>query len=147
MSSKPETTAVPDVAVDDTNGFGVKIPFAKYLGLHVTEQTPAGARLRVDRRPELLNSWGVMTGGVIMTMLDLAMGAAVRGQVGATVSVATMDISMAFMNPAKGDFYVEGRVLQATKTAYFCEAEARAGDGTLIAKGIGTLKPLPPKYN
>lgn len=132
----------PASPVDDTRGFGVKIAFAEYLGLWVTEQTPQRARVRVDRKPELLNSWGVMTGGVIMTMLDFAMAAAVRGQVGATVSVATIDISMAFMNPARGDFHVEGRVLQATKSTFFCEAEALAADGTLIAKGIGTLKPI-----
>lgn len=140
--------ATEQVSGDNTNGFGVLIPFAKYLGLHVSEQNAEHALLRVDRKPELLNSWGVMTGGVIMTMLDLAMGAAVRGQVGHTVSVATLDISMAFMNPARGDFVVEGRVLKAGKTAtsaFFCEAEARASDGTLIAKGIGTLKPVPEK--
>lgn len=138
--------ATEQVSGDNTNGFGVLIPFARYLGLHVIEQNESHALLRVDRKPELLNSWGVMTGGVIMTMLDLAMGAAVRGQVGHTVSVATLDISMAFMNPARGDFVVEGRVLKAGKSAtstFFCEAEARGADGTLFAKGIGTLKPVP----
>ena len=129
-------------SMDGTNGFGVLIPFANYLGLHVAEQNAEHALLRLDQRPELLNSWGVMNGGVIMTMLDFAMGAAVRGQVG-PLSVATMDISIAFMSPARGDFVVEGRVLKGGKSTFFCEAEARSPDGSqLFAKGIGTLKRL-----
>ena len=147
MSHKTETTSAAPRPDDETNGFGVKLPFAKFLGVHVIEQSPQRAQLRIERRPELLNSWGAMTGGVVMAMLDFAMAAAVRGQVGHTVSVATLDLSLAFLNPCRGEFIVEGRVLQATKTAYFCEAEARGEDGTLFAKSIGTFKPLAPKNN
>lgn len=146
MSHKPHTQDTPAPRPDDeTNGFGVLLPFAKFLGVHVTEQSPQRSQLRIDPRPELLNSWGAMTGGVVMAMLDFAMAAAVRGQVGHNVSVATLDISLAFLNACRGEFVVEGRVLQATKTAYFCEAEAKGPDGTLFAKSIGTFKPLTPK--
>jgi len=133
-------------AKEDSNGFGIDIPFAKFVGLHVVEQNEERSLIRVDSRPELLNSWGVVTGGVIMTMLDLAMGAAVRGRVGPKVSVATIDISMAFMSPASGDLVVEGRVLKGGSATYFCEAEARSADGkVLFAKGIGTMKPVLPR--
>jgi uncharacterized protein (TIGR00369 family) len=129
---------------DGTRGFGIKIPFAEYIGLYVVKQTAEGSELRVETRPELINSWGVMTGGVIMSMLDFAMAAAVRGRLGPAISVATIDFNMSFMKAAKGEFYVEGRVLQPGNT-YFCEAEARGADGGLLAKGMGTFKPVPPK--
>lgn len=134
--------AVPQ---DGTRGFGVRIPFAEYIGVYVIEQSRDRSEVRVEPKPELINSWGVMTGGVIMSMLDFAMAAAVRGQAGATVSVATIDFSMSFINAARGDFYVEGRVLQPGKSTYFCEAEARGADGKLLAKAIGTFKTLLPK--
>ena len=79
MSHKPHTNDTPAPRPDDdTNGFGVLLPFAKFLGVHVTEQSPQRSLLHIDPRPELLNSWGAMTGGVVMAMLDFAMAAAVR---------------------------------------------------------------------
>lgn len=130
------------VPQDGTRGFGIGIPFAEYLGLYVVEQTEERSELRVEPRPELINSWGVMTGGVIMSMLDFAMAAAVRGRVGAQTSVATIDFSMSFLKPARGDLYVQGRVLQPGKSLFFCEAEARAADGSLLAKAMGSFKPV-----
>jgi len=38
--------ATEQVSGDNTNDFGVLIPFAKYLGLHVAEQNAAHALLR-----------------------------------------------------------------------------------------------------
>ena len=74
----PSPTASDDThgSADQTNGFGILVPFAKLLGIHVVEQDREHALLRVHNRPELLNSWGVANGGVVMTLLDLAMGCA-----------------------------------------------------------------------
>ena len=134
-----------DDAVDDTGGFGIHIPFAKLLGIRVVEQTKSHATLRVHSQPELLNSWGVANGGVVMTMLDLAMGSAVRGYLGRALSVITVDISMAFLSPAHADIIATGRVLRGGKSLLFCEAEARDVDGELLAKGMGTMQALEPR--
>jgi uncharacterized protein (TIGR00369 family) len=130
---------------DDTNGFGINVPFAKLLGIRVVEQDREHALLRVHNRAELLNSWGVANGGVVMTLLDLAMGCACRGYLGQALSMITVDISMGFMNPAHAEILATGRVLRGGKSLLFCEAEARDPDGTLLAKGLGTLKAIYPK--
>ena len=138
----------PSAAVnptDDLGGFGVPIPFANLLGIRVVEQTRDKATLHVHLKPAFLNSWGVANGGVVMTMLDLCMGAAVRGHLGQALSVLTIDASMSFMNPARGDFTATGRVLRPGKSMMFCEAEAHDTDGTLLAKALGTMKAMLPK--
>ena len=55
------TAAIPNDGsrTDDTRGFGVKIPFAEYIGLYVTEQTTTHSMLRVEPKPELINSSSV----------------------------------------------------------------------------------------
>lgn len=123
-----------------------RIPFAEYLGIRLTEQSKERAVIALDRRPELLNSWGSTHGGVIMTMLDYVMGAAVRGHYGEDSSVLTVDLSLGFMKPAMtAQMVAEGRVLHRGHSTAFCEAEARDHSGTLLAKAIGTFKLLPEK--
>lgn len=124
----------------------VRIPFVEHLGIRLTEQSKERAVIALDKRPELLNSWGSTHGGVIMTMLDYVMSAAVRGHYGADNSVLTVDLSLGFMSAATTDRVIaEGRVLHRGKSTAFCEAEARDETGKLLAKAIGTFKLLPEK--
>ena len=124
----------------------VRIPFVEHLGVQLTEQSKERAVGVLVKRPELLNSWGSTHGGVIMTILDYVMSAAVRGHYGAEHSILTVDLSLGFMNTATtNQLIAEGRVLHSGKSTAFCEAEARDETGKLLAKAIGTFKLLPLK--
>ncbi len=121
----------------------VHIPFITHLGITLQEQSRERARITIELRPELLNSWGVAHGGVVMTMLDTVMGIAVRGYLGVNSSVLTVDMSVGFMNAGRGArIDAEGRVLHGGRSTFFCESEARDEAGTLLAKAIGTFKPV-----
>ncbi len=125
------------------NSFGIKIPFTEHLGVKLVEMTREHAVVSLERRPELLNSWGATHGGVVMTMLDLVMSWAVRGHYGIVGGVLTVDLSVGFMKAGLGDkVTAEGRVLHGGKSTAFCEAEARDDKGVLLAKAIGTFKLL-----
>ena len=121
----------------------LRIPFVEHLGIRLTEQSKERAAIVLDKRPELLNSWGAAHGGVIMTMLDYVMSAAVRGHYGVDGGVLTVDLSLGFMNAGLSDrILAEGRVLHAGQSTAFCESEARDESGKLLAKAIGTFKLL-----
>ena len=123
----------------------VHIPFVEHLGIELTEQSTERASVVLRKRPELLNSWGSTHGGVIMTMLDYVMSAAVRGLYANDHSVLTVDLSLGFMNASFTEHILaEGKVLHRGKSTAFCEAEARDEAGTLLAKALGTFKLLPP---
>jgi len=125
------------------NSSGIKIPFTEHLGVKLVEMTREHAVVSLERRPELLNSWGATHGGVVMTMLDLVMSWAVRGHYGIVGGVLTVDLSVGFMKAGLGDkVTAEGRVLHGGKSTAFCEAEARDDKGVLLAKAIGTFKLL-----
>ena len=121
----------------------IRVPFVEHLGIRVTEQSKARAATVLDKRAELLNSWGAAHGGVVMTMLDHVMSAAVRGHYGVDGGVLTVDMSVGFMNAGTSSHILaEGRVLHGGQSTAFCEAEARDEDGKLLAKAIGTFKLL-----
>jgi len=123
--------------------FGVTIPFVEQLGIRLVELSAERAIVSLNRRPELLNSWGAAHGGVIMTMLDLVMSMAVRGHYRDVGSgVLTVDMSIGFLNASKGNVSAEGRVLHAGRSTAFCEGEARDDEGRILAKAIGTFKLL-----
>jgi uncharacterized protein (TIGR00369 family) len=123
------------------NPYGIRIPFTEHLGVQLVEMTKEHAVVSLQKRPELLNSWGATHGGVIMTMLDLVMSWAVRGHYGVMGGVLTVDLSLGFMKASVGDKVVaEGRVLHGGRSTAFCEGEARDDKGELLAKAIGTFK-------
>jgi uncharacterized protein (TIGR00369 family) len=121
----------------------VRVPFVEYLGIRLTEVSKERAVIILDKRPEFLNSWGAAHGGVVMTMLDYVMSAAVRGHYGIDSGVLTVDMSVGFMSAGMGDrIHADARVLHGGKSTAFCESEARDESGTLLAKAIGTFKLL-----
>lgn len=120
--------------------FGLDVPFLDFLGIQGEEFADGRSRISLDLRPELMNSFEVSHGGVVMTMLDIAMAMAARSAHGHGGAVMTVDMSLNFMRPAKGRIVAEGRVMQRGRSLNFCEAEAWDESGALVAKAIGTFK-------
>ncbi len=123
--------------------FGVHVPFLAWLDVHGIEWTPGHARLTLSLRPELMNSLAAAHGGVVCTLLDVAMAAAARSDDPAS-RVVTVDMSVHFMRPGSGVLEATGKVLALTRSLAFCEAELRDPAGHLVAKGTGTFKRLLP---
>jgi uncharacterized protein (TIGR00369 family) len=139
-------------------GFPAEIPFVKELGLELHACGEGRAELRLSVAPRHLNSWGVVHGGVLMTLLDVAMAQAARSSAwDATASpqqaapgVATIEMKTTFLRAAQGHLRAVGTVLHRSPTLVFCEASAFDADDDLCAHGTGTfkiLRALPVKTN
>lgn len=134
------TNLAPAPYDQSVSPFGVKIPFAEHLGISLVSAGKEGAAVAIEKKPELVNSFGAMHGGVLMTVLDLVMTVAVRAHYGVASGVITVDMSIGFLNPGMSAVSAEGRVLHAGKSTCFCESEARDANGTILAKAIGTFR-------
>ncbi len=122
-------------------------PFSAFIGSDMEELREGYARLSLTLEDRHTNPNGVMHGGVVTTMMDSALGAALgslRGDAARRDPHATIAMNASFLAGARpGDrIVVEGRVLRLGRTVAFGEAEARrlpagseGGDGDLIAKG------------
>jgi len=120
--------------------FPVKVPFVERLGLELHACAAGASEVRVDLTEAHMNSWEVAHGGVVMTMLDVAMAMAARSQNLDGPGVATIEMKTSFMRPAEGELRALGKLLQRTTTLAFCEASVLDAEGHLCAHATGTFK-------
>jgi uncharacterized protein (TIGR00369 family) len=122
-----------------TNFFGLDIPFLDHLG--VVPEFAEGGKVRISYtvKPEHTNSFHVAQGGVIMTLLDFAMGAAARTASNHQLGAITIDMTTSFLRPSLGKIVVEGALLKAGKSINYCEAVAINEAGEVTAKASGTF--------
>jgi uncharacterized protein (TIGR00369 family) len=124
--------------------FPVRIPFVEELGLELWHAGDGTSELRVDLDEAHLNSWEVAHGGVLMTLLDVAMAQAARTMVRAGEkfgpSVATIEMKTSFVRPAEGRLVARGKLLHRTPSLAFCEASVVDEHQRLCAHATGTFK-------
>ena len=120
--------------------FGAHIPFVNHCGIEALDVREGRTRLRLALRPEHANNLGIAHGGVICTLLDVALGTAARLKAGRPV--VTLDMQTRFLAPGRGILIAEGRVTRAGRSVIFCEAEIRDAEGGLVATATGLLKPV-----
>jgi uncharacterized protein (TIGR00369 family) len=91
-----------------------------------------------------LNSWSVAHGGVLMTLLDLAMAAAGRSLDPAAGGGVTVEMKTSFLQPANAGtrLITSAHAFHRSSTMAFCDGEVRDTDERLIAKAMGTFKYL-----
>jgi uncharacterized protein (TIGR00369 family) len=124
-----------------TREYQKKIPFVQHLKI-VTEALGQGsARLSLPVEREFTNSLGTVHGGVIMSLLDVALCTAARTLHPDSIGVITIDLSTSFIGGGSGEkLYAEARVLKDGRTMSFVEGEAKNADGSLVAKAIATVR-------
>jgi uncharacterized protein (TIGR00369 family) len=124
-----------------TREYQKKIPFVTHLKM-VTEALGEGqARLSLPIEPHLTNSIGTAHGGVIMSLLDVAICTAARTLHPDSIGVVTIDMSTSFIGGGSGaKLIAEARVMKDGRTMSFVEAEAKNEDGSLVAKAIATVR-------
>lgn len=120
--------------------FGADLPFVDHCGIEEVGRTGGVTRLRLVLAPHHGNNLGMAHGGILCTLLDVALGTAARTEIGRPV--VTLDMQVAFLSPGRGTLTAEGRVVRAGRSVVFCEAEIRTEAGDLVAKATGLMKPV-----
>ncbi len=120
--------------------FQKKIPFVGHLGIEVDSIGDGQAALSMQLQPQFTNSFGTAHGGVIMSIMDVALCTAARSQHPDSIGVITIDLSLQFIGVGKGKLTAQARVLKPGRNTVFTEGEVRNEDGSLVAKAIGTVR-------
>ena len=128
-------------ALEYTRDYQKKIPFLQHLRIRTETLGQGEARLSLPIEPHLTNSLGTVHGGVIMSLLDVALCTAARTLHPESTGVVTIDMSTSFIGAGTGARLVaEARVMKDARTMSFVEGEARNEDGSLVAKAIATVR-------
>ncbi|MGO4330024.1 PaaI family thioesterase [Cupriavidus sp. 2TAF22] len=124
----------------DTNGFPLKIPFLASLGVLCNRMDKEGSEIELALEERHQNSWDMAHGGVLMTLLDVAMAIAGRGADTEGRGLVTIEMKTSFMAPGRGRLRARGVCVHRTSTMAFCEAEIVDEDGKTVSRGSGTFK-------
>lgn len=121
-------------------------PFNQYLGIRIDRMEDGEAAAAIDLQPQHTNNRGVAHGGVVSSLLDSAMGAAVISAIPKEWWCATTGLSIQFITgPRAGVLRATGRVLRRGKSIAFVHGEARDAEGRLVATAQGTWHLWPHK--
>jgi acyl-CoA thioesterase len=126
------------------------VPFIDHLGARMEEAGHGSSMLILDLAPEHRNTLGAAHGGVIMTMLDVAMARAARQTARHEgeddLRVLTIEMKTTFVQAGTGDrLLARGSTVHRSTSMCFTEAEVHDESGRLLARSSGTFKYVRPR--
>jgi len=130
------------------------IPFNQMLGLHLDQLTPNQVAMSFKMKNELVGNffYGILHGGVISSVLDMAGGMVVMSSIiqknpNCTVEdlseilskCSTVDLQISYLRPGKGDLFItKAYLIKSGNKISFARMELYNQEDVLIAMGNGT---------
>lgn len=126
----PEFQAIADRINTDNQ-------FLKSSGLQISDITRDRVIARMTAREKDLNVYGMVHGGALFTLADMAAGVCALTS---SPNVVTLDSSMNFIRAAKpGPLYAEARSVHAGRSTGVYEVRITDDDGQQIAVALFTM--------
>ena len=114
-------------------------PFHAGFGIAVEHAAAGEVRLGWEARPDHRNLQGLVHGGILATLADIAMGLAVRTVVGPTRRHVTIDLHVHYLRPARpGRLEALGSVVRVGTHVGFAEGSLTDAAGRLLVRASGT---------
>ncbi len=115
-------------------------PFAELLGMRAKSVGDGRARFELAVEAKHLNPNGTLHGGVVYSLADSAMGAALFAQLGPGEMCVTLEIKMQYLAVVTGGgLAVEAAVVNKTKRIGVLEAKVFGDGDRLVALATGTF--------
>lgn len=119
------------------------VPQLQAMGARVGRVEHRHTALELDWREDLVGDpWsGVLHGGVITTLLDSASGMAALSAAGAVMQIATLDLRIDYLRPARAreTVFAAAECYHMTRSIAFVRGRAYHADGTEIATSTATF--------
>jgi acyl-CoA thioesterase len=114
-----------------------KDAFGRFIGIEAVFIEPGRARMRLDPDERHRNGLGMVHGGALFTLADLALAAAANAGEHSAVAV---NAAMTFVKPGRhGPLFAEARELSAGRTIAAYTVDVTDSDGVLLASFQATV--------
>ncbi|MWV14530.1 thioesterase family protein [Pseudomonas sp. L-22-4S-12] len=139
---------------DAVSSFFQRIPFNQVLGIQLDELAVDKVVMSLPMKPELIGNFvhGILHGGVISSLLDVAGGAmALIGaferhqhlptseRMARLSKLGTIDLRVDYLRPGRGQSFTATAVLlRSGNKVAVVRTELHSDDGSLVAVGTGT---------
>jgi acyl-CoA thioesterase len=122
-------------SINETTDF-----LAGLMNLRWTRKEPGHSCCEVEITPALLNPYGSLSGGVLFTMVDYGMGAALFGLLLPGEKSATIEIKLNFLTAVNsGRIVAETRVVHPGRRVVYMESKVKLTDDRLVAVATGSF--------
>ena len=92
------------------------MPFNKLLGVRIVRRHSDGVTIQCKLREELMNSAGVVHGGVLASLADTAVGIGLHNHFGRHRPITTTDLKINYLRPVKhGKAVARSHILRVGK--------------------------------
>lgn len=114
-------------------------PFWNFVGLELHEANPGNVKLKLPIKEEFTNVRNTVHGGVLVSLVDTAMGFTCRSL--DYDEVVTLQLNTNFIKSvSNGTLYSEGRVISRTKSTAIVEGQIFDEEGDLVLHANGSFK-------
>ena len=118
-----------------------KNPVVEFVGIKLIKVVPGRSDLVLPHRQELKNSMGLLQGGILGVLADVAGGVSLYSVLPDPVKVVipTIEFKLNFLRPAGGqDVIARGRVAHHGRRIAVCQVDLSTESETLLATGLFT---------
>ena len=122
-------------------------PFYGHLGLQLKALASGRCVIELPYATHFGNSRGEVHGGIVASVLDIALSQAVRSTLEEPTNVATISMTVSYLAPAVGVLTCTGAVVRSGRTIAFAEGTVVDEKGAEVCRASATyrvLKPLKP---
>lgn len=129
------------------NGDLPAAPIAQLLGMRMTDVSPGSATFTLEPHQSHENGVGVVNGGVLATLLDMAVACAVMSTLPAGHRFTSIDLSVSMLRAAgadSGTLTCVGTVVKPGRQVSFTEAKVTDSKGRLVATATSSLLIISP---
>ena len=126
------------------DGIAVKLannPVVKFVGIQLLKVTAGHATLVLPFREELHNSMGLIQGGILGVLADVAGGVSLYSVLDdpGKVVIPTIEFKLSFLRPARReDALARGKVTHCGRQIALCQVDISAEKEALLATGLFT---------
>ena len=116
-------------------------PVVEFVGIKLLEVVPGRSNLVLPHREQLKNSMGLLQGGILGVLADVAGGVSLYSVLPDPVKVVipTIEFKLNFLRPAGGkDVIARGRVAHHGRRIAVCQVDLSTEAETLLATGLFT---------
>ncbi len=115
-------------------------PFDEFLGFQYERVSASVVRLVLPLQPIHFNSVGVVHGGIISTLVDVAMSNLVATDADGVQKAVTIDLHTTFLQGAQGKaLTAEAEISKQGRTLLYADCKVFDDQLQLVAKATGTF--------
>ena len=115
-------------------------PFYEHLGLALEALGGGKCVCALPYAKHFGNSRGEVHGGIVASVLDIAMSQAARSAIPELTNIATISMTVNYLAPALGVLTCNAVLVRAGGTIAFAEGEVTDAKGTPVCRATGTYR-------